>query len=349
LEGSVHRNADKIHINAQLIDTRTDTYVWAEEYDGDLTDMFALQSEIAQKVADHLQTKVSVVEKAAIAEPPTGDLVAYDLYLRAKDLINGIPFTARAKEDLLQAVQLLDQAVARDPSFFDAYGQLAAAHDRMYFLGFDHTDVRLKLAETAIHSVRRLRPDSGETHLTLGQHLYWAYQNYDRAREELTVAQRTLPNESRIPLMAGYIDRRQGHWEKSLEEIKQALEFDPRNFSIRQQVSLTYQGLRRYKETAATLDDVLAITPKDVTSKVQRAWVDLQWRADPKPLHMTIETVLAQDPSAVPAIVIQWLELALSERDPVAAEHALAAMPIGGCRDENIAFPNSWCQGLVAR
>ena len=209
--------------------------------------------------------------------------------------------------------------------------------------------MRLKLAETAIHSVRRLRPDSGETHLTLGQHLYWAYQNYDRAREELTVAQRTLPNESRIPLMAGYIDRRQGHWEKSLEEIKQALELDPRNFSIRQQVSLTYQGLRRYKETAATLDDVLAITPKDVTSKVQRAWVDLQWRADPKPLHMTIETILAQDPSAVPAIVIQWLELALSERDPVAAEHALAAMPIGGCRDENIAFPNSWCQGLVAR
>src|SRR2546423_6038259 len=249
----------------------------------------------------------------------------------------------------MQAVQLLDQAVARDPLFFLAYGELAGAHDRIYFLGFDHTDARLKLSGTALQSLRRLRPESGETHLALAQHLYWAYQDFDRAREELTVAQRTLPNESRIPLMAGYIDRRQGHWEKSLEEIKQALELDPRNFSIRQQVSLTYQGLRRYKETAATLDDVLAITPKDVTSKVQRAWVDLQWRADPKPLHMTIETVLAQDPSAVPAIVIQWLELALSERDPAAAEHALAAMPTGGCRDENIAFPNGWCQGLVAR
>ena len=349
LEGSVRRNAGRIFLNVQLVDTRTGTHVWTESYDRNSNDVFAMQTEVAQKVADRLGAETSSTEKAAIQEPPTADLVAYDLYLRAKDLINAISFSTRAKEDLLQAVQLLDQAVARDPSFFDAYGQLAAAHDRMYFLGFDHTDVRLKLAETAIHSVRRLRPDSGETHLTLGQHLYWAYQNYDRAREELTVAQRTLPNESRIPLMAGYIDRRQGHWEKSLEEIKQALELDPRNFSIRQQVSLTYQGLRRYKETAATLDDVLAITPKDVTSKVQRAWVDLQWRADPKPLHMTIETVLAQDPSAVPAIVIQWLELALSERDPVAAEHALAAMPIGGCRDENIAFPNSWCQGLVAR
>ncbi len=349
LEGSVRRNAGRIFLNVQLVDTRTGTHVWTESYDRNSNDVFAMQTEVAQKVADRLGAETSSTEKAAIQEPPTADLVAYDLYLRAKDLINAISFSTRAKEDLLQAVQLLDQAVARDPSFFDAYGQLAAAHDRMYFLGFDHTDVRLKLAETAIHSVRRLRPDSGETHLTLGQHLYWAYQNYDRAREELTVAQRTLPNESRIPLMAGYIDRRQGHWEKSLEEIKQALELDPRNFSIRQQVSLTYQGLRRYKETAATLDDVLAITPKDVTSKVQRAWVDLQWRADPKPLHMTIETVLAQDPSAVSAIVIQWLELALSERDPAAAEHALAAMPIGGCRDENIAFPNSWCQGLVAR
>src|SRR5882724_591726 len=349
LEGSVGRNAGRIFVKVQLIDTHTGAHVWADSYERDLNDVFAIQSKVAQKVADRLGAKTSSTEKAAIQEPPTTDLVAYDLYLRAKDLINGASFSTRAKEDLLQAVQLLDQAVERDPSFSDAYGQLAAAHDRTYFLGFDHTDARLKLAETAVESVRRLHPDSGETHLTLAQHLYWAYQNYDRAREELAVARRTLPNESRIPLMAGYIDRRQGHWEKSLEELKQALELDPRNFVIRQQISLTCQALRRYKETAAILDDLLTTAPKDVQTKVQRAWVDLQWRADPKPLHATIETVLAQDPNAVPAIVIQWLELALSERDPAAAEHALAAMPTGGCRDENIAFPNSWCQGLVAR
>jgi TolB-like protein/tRNA A-37 threonylcarbamoyl transferase component Bud32/Tfp pilus assembly protein PilF len=349
LEGSVRRDAGKIFLNVQLIDTRTDTQVWAEKYECDVNELFTVQSGITQKVAAQLHARVSAVEEAAIKEPPTTDLIAYDQYSRAKGLVNGVAFSTRAKEDLSQAVQLLDQAIARDPLFFDAYGQLAGAHDRIYFLGFDHTDARLKLAETAIQSVRRLRPDSGETHLTLAQHLYWAYQNYDRAREELAAARSTLPNESRIPLMAGYIDRRQGHWEKSLEEMKQALELDPRNFSIRQQISLTYQGLRRYKETAAALDDALAIAPKDVTTKVQRAWVDLQWRADPKPLHTTIETVLAQDPSAVSAIVIRWLDLALSERDPAAAEHALAAMPTGGCRDENIAFPNSWCEGLVAR
>jgi len=349
LEGSVRREAGRIHLNAKLIDTRTDTQVWAEEYDRDLTDLFAIQSEIAQKVADKFDTKVSSIEKAAIERAPTTDLVAYDRYLRGKQLVDGSSFSTRAKEDLLQAVELLGQAVARDPSFVIAYDPLAGAHDRLYFLGFDHTEARLQLAETAMQSIRRLRPESGETHLALAQHLYWAYGDYDRAGEELAAARTTLPNESRIPLLAGYIDRRQGHWEKSLQELKQALDLDPRNFSILQQISLTYQVLHRYKEASATLDRVLAIAPKDFATKVQRAWVDLQWRSDPKPLHTTIETVLAQDPNAAPVLVDQWLDLALSERDPAAAERALASMPTDGCYDENIPFPNSWCEGLVAR
>jgi len=349
LEGSVRREAGRIHLNAQLIDTRTDAHVWAQEYDRDLNDVFTLQSEIAQKVADQLGAPVSSTEKTAIQEPPTTDLVAYDAYLRGKDLINGISFSTRAKEDLSQAVQLLDQAVARDPFFFLAYGELAGAHDRIYFLGFDHNEPRLKSAEAAIQSIRRLRPDSGETHLALAQHYYWAYQDFDRAREELAIARHTLPNESRIPLMAGYIDRRQGHMEKSLEEMKQALELDPRDFSILQQISLTYQLLRRYTETAATLDRALAMAPNDVPTRVRRAWVDFQWRADPRPLHVTIEAILAQDPNAAPILVNQWLDLALGERDPAAAERALAAMPTDGCYDENIPFPNTWCEGLAAR
>src|SRR5216110_477596 len=348
LAGSVRREAGRIHLNAQLIDTRTDAHVWAEKYDRDLKDVFALQTQIAQKVADELGAKVSSTEKAAFDEPPTTDLVAYDSYLRGKDLINGISWSTRAKEDLMQAVQLLDQAVTRDPLFFLAYGELAGAHDRMYFLGFDHTDARLKLSETAIQSVRRLRPESGETHLVLAQHFYWAYADYDRAQSELVAARRTLPNESRIPLLSGYIDRRQSRWEKSLEEMKRALELDPRNFSILHQISLTYEALRRYKEMAATLDGALAISHKDVPSRVRRAWVDLEWRADPQPMHATIDTILAEDPNAAPVLVNQWLDLALWERDPAAAERALAGMPAdgGGCYAENIPFPNSWCEGL---
>ena len=349
LIGSVRRDAGRIHLNVQLIDTRNNARVWAKEYDRDLNDVFALQTQIAQKVADELGAKVSSTEKAAFDEPPTTDLIAYDAYLRAKDLINGIPFSTRVKDDLLEAVRLLGQAVGRDRVFFDAYAQLAGAHDRIYFLGFDHTAGRLKLSEAAIQSVRYLRRDSGETHLAVAQHLYWAYQNYDSAREELATARRTLPNESRIPLLAGYIDRREGRWGQSLDQMKQALELDPRNLSILQQTSLTYQALGRYKETIATLDKVLAIAPKDVAIKVWRAWVDLQWHSDPTPLHTTIDTALVRDPKTAPFIVLQWLDLAFSERDAAAAERALAAMPTGGCYDENIPFPDSWCRGLAAR
>lgn len=349
LEGSVRREAGRIHLNAKLIDTGTNTQVWAEEYDRDLTDLFAIQSEIAQKVADKFAAKVSSTEKAAIQEAPTTDLVAYDLYLRGKQLVDGVSFSTRGKEDLLQAVRLLEQAVARDPSFVIADDLLAGAHDRIYFLGFDHTEARLQLAETAMQSIRRLSPQSGETHLAFAQHFYWAYADYDRAREELAAARRTLPNESRIPLMFGYIERRQGHWEKSLEEMNKALELDPHNFSILQQISLTYEALRRYKEVAATLDHVLAIAPKDIPSRVRRAWVDLEWRADPKPLHNTIETILSEDPNAARVFVNHWLFLALCERDPVAAQRALDAMPEGGCNEESIPFPCNWWKGLLAR
>jgi serine/threonine-protein kinase len=349
LVGSVRRDAGRIHLNVKLIDTRDDSRIWAEEYHRDLNDVFALQTQIAQKIADRLGANVSSTEKAAIDELPTTDLIAYDAYLRAKDLINGISFSTRQKDDLLEAVRLLDQAVVRDPMFFDAYGQLAGAHDRIYFLGFDHTVARLKLSDAAIQSVRNLRPASGETHLAVAQHLYWAYQNYDLAREELAAARRTLPNEARIPLLAGYIDRRQGRWEESLDQMKQALELDPQNLSILQQLSLTYQALQRYQETVATLDKVMVIAPKDIAIKVWRAWVDLQWRSDPSPLHTTIETALTQDPNTAPFIVLHWLDLAFDERDAAAAERALAAMPTGGCYDENIPFPDSWCRGLVAR
>src|SRR6266480_1312854 len=195
LEGSVRREAGKIHLNAKLIDTRSGTQVWAEEYDRDLSRVFAIQSEIAQKVADKFDTKVSSIEKAAIERPPTTDLVAYDLYLRGKQLVDGISFSTRAKEDLLQAVGLLEQAAARDPAFAIAYDLLAGAHDRIYFLGFDHTEARLQLAETAMQSIRRLSPESGETHLAFAQHLYWAYGDYDRAQEELAAAQQKLPNQ----------------------------------------------------------------------------------------------------------------------------------------------------------
>jgi tetratricopeptide (TPR) repeat protein len=322
--------------------------VWAEQYDRNLTDVFTLQSEIAQKIADKLGVGVSPAEKTALQEEPAADLISYEAYLRAKDLAYDISLSTGTKEDLFQAVQLLDQAVARDPSFFDAYCQLAGLHDRIYFGGLDHTDARLKLAETAIQSIQRLRPELGETHLALAQHYYYAYRDYDRARQELVLARLALPNESRIPLLAGYIDRRQGRWEKSLEEISQALELNPRDFSILQQIALTYEALGRYKEMSATLDSMLAMAPKDIPSRVRRALVDLEGRADAKPFHTAVDAILADDANAALGFVNPWLLVVLRERDSVGIRRALSNMGDGGCFDENIPFPNGWCEGLAA-
>ena len=348
LTGNVQRQGARIRLNAELIDVRKNARVWAEQYDRNLSDPFTLQGEIAQKIADKLGVGVSPAEKTALQEAATADLTSYDAYLRAKDLLYDISLSTRQKEGLFQAVQLLDQAVARDPSFFDAYCQLAGAHDRIFFSAFDHTDVRLKLSETVIQSIQRLHPERGETHLALAQHYYYAYRDYNRARQELVLAHLTLPNESRIPLLAGYIDRRQGRWEESLEEMTQALDLNPRDFSVLQQIALTYEALGRYKEMAATLDRMLAMAPKDVPSQVRRALVDLENRADPKPFQTAIDAILADDANAALGFVNPWLLVVLRERGSVGAQHALSNMGTGGCFDENIPFPNDWCEGLAA-
>ena len=349
LTGSVETKGDTVHVNAELIETRKNSRVWAEQYDRNLSDLYTLQSEIAQKIADKLGVRVSPSEKTALQEAPAADLVSYRAYLRAKDLLNGIALSTRQKEDLVQAVQLLDQAVARSPSFFDAYCQLAGAHDRMYFGGFDHSDARLKLAETVIQSIQRLSPESGDTHLALAQHYYWAKRDYERARQELVLARLTLPNESRIPLLAGYIDRRQGRWEKSLEEFTQALELNPQDFAVLQQIALTYEALGHYKEMAATLDRVLAIAPKDVPSRVRRALVDLENRADPKAFHTAVDAILTEDPNASLCFVNPWLFLVLRAPDPAAVQRALFSLTGCGCFDENVPFPSGWCEGQLAK
>src|SRR5204862_6901489 len=198
LEGSVRRAGTVLHMNAQLIDTRTDNHVWAEEYDRNLNDLFAVQSEIAQKVAQHLHAKLSVSEKSAVEERPTQDLVAYDFYVRALSIIYNAQVPQGPSVNLSEAVDLLNKAVARDPKFFQAYCQLAFAHDLVYQGDIDHTPARLAMAQSAIDSAFRLRPDSGEAHLALACHLFFGYLAYDRARAELGLAQQTLPNNRQL-------------------------------------------------------------------------------------------------------------------------------------------------------
>jgi serine/threonine-protein kinase len=348
LKGSVRWEAGRIHLNAQLIDTRIGKPVWGQEYDQDLANVFLTQTDIAQKVADQLEAKVSVVEKTAIEEPPTSDLVAYDLYLRAKDLLLTL-FSGRAIADLLQAADLLNQSVAHDSSFFEAYCELAYTHDQLYFLGFDHTPARLALAEAAIQAAFRLRPEAGEAHLARAENLYRGYLDYEGAMAELAAASRTMPNSSRVFALKGYIQRRQGRWEESTRNFERAIELDPSNFSTPQQLAISYGVLRRYTEEKTVLDRVLSIVPNDVDTRVARASVDFHWKADTRFLHETINSIRATAPAALPNVANDWLSCALAERDIVAAKDALNAFGEVPLTDYAVHSNRLVVEGVIAR
>src|SRR5947199_6555555 len=188
LEGSVQRTGNRVRVTAQLIDAGTDTHLWAERYDRDLADVFAIQSEIAQTIADQLQAKISPSEKAAIEKAPTSDLVAYDLYLRAQALFADTSDAVHAREKLPQAAQLLDEALTRDPNFLQAWCLLSRVHSVAYFRGHDHTPARLDLAMAALERAMRLEPDAGEVHLAFANYYYNSFRDYKRVRDELTLA-----------------------------------------------------------------------------------------------------------------------------------------------------------------
>jgi serine/threonine-protein kinase len=349
VEGTVQRAGNRVRVNAQLIDARTDKQLWGQTYDRDLADVFAIQSEIAKAIATQLQAKLSPSEKAAIEKPPTVDLAAFDLYSRAKTLLLTISFSGRTKDILLQAVDLLNQAVARDRKFFLAYSQLAFANDNLYLINLDRTAARLAAGDAAVQAAMRLRPDSGEAHLVLAGHLYRAYLDYDRARAEIAAARRTLPNEPMVFELAGLIDRRQGRWEESIRSFEREMELDPRNIYILQQVALSYQFLRRYAEMAAVLDRALAISPKDIDTRVARAQIDLDSHADPRPLQTTIDAILNEDPTAAPTLADTWLNLALCERDPAGVGRAMVALSTNTFRVDAVLWSHSFVDGLMAR
>jgi len=348
LEGTVGQTHGKVRITAQLTDARTQNRLWAETYQRDLGEVFAIQSEIVQRTISQLRANVSEKEKAAIAERPTKDLTAYGLYVRANALTATIALNPQINDRLREAIQLLDQAIARDPDFYLAYCELSVTHDYLYFFGLDHTPERLALAEAALKAVVRLRRDAGETHLARANFFYRCYLDYNHARTELGLAERALPNNSQIFELTGYIDRRQGLWNESARSLQRALELDPRNFFMLQQIALSYQEFRQFGAMAAALDRALKLIPRDVDTRVTRALVDLEWKADPQPLDEIIRKTLAEDPAKAPDLAAQWFYVGLCERDRVAVAQALAAIPANGI-SVDLNFPRSWCEGLAAR
>jgi eukaryotic-like serine/threonine-protein kinase len=297
LEGTVRRSGQKVHVNAQLVDARAGTGLWAEEYDRDLSEIFAVEVELAQSIANGLGAFISAHEKLAIQERATENLIAFDLYTRAKNLLLTASVSDDARAQLLQATELLNQAVAHDPSFFRAYCQLAQAHGRIYVRGYDHTPARLALAEAAVRTASRLRPDAGETHLARAENLYEAYLDYDGALAELELARQSLPNDARVYQLMGQIQSRQGRLDESERNLERAVELDPRDFETLRQIAISYDFFPRHPEANLVLDPPLGVDPNYVEVRAVGAFQDLDWNANTRPLHRMIDEVRARKSS----------------------------------------------------
>jgi serine/threonine-protein kinase len=353
LEGSVQRSGNRVRVNAQLVDIRTDRHLWAQSYDRDVADVFAIESELAKTIADQLQAKLSPAERNAIELSPTSDLTAFDLYTRAKDLLLRLgSITGNDEINSLRAIDLLNQAVARDPLFFDAFCQLAQAHDALYVLGYDHTSARLALADAAVQAASHLRPDAGETHLSRARNLYQGYLDYAGALAELELARRTLPNDPRVLLWKGLIERRRGLWGESTQNLERAIERDPRNFFLLDQTAQSYQALRRYTDEKETYDRILAVEPNDSVAKVTHALIELNSNANTRPAREMIESIMATNPAANASIADAWLLCSLAERNATAALNALNALgenPINLASVDNARFNSAFVEGVIAR
>ncbi|MFN2623635.1 MAG: tetratricopeptide repeat protein [Chthoniobacterales bacterium] len=348
LEGSVQRTKDRVRVTAQLIDARTDDHQWAEVYDRQIVDVFAIQTEIAQAITRQLEAKLSPREKAAI-EPSTRDVVAFDLYLQAKELVKTFHDTPNWKETLLKAVRLLDEAISRDPNFALAYCWRTNAHDALYWNGLDRSPARVELAQASAEKALALIPDLGEAHLAQALVYYHGKRDYARAFAELALANRTLPNSAEVASMAGFIARRQGRWDEAVKNLEKAFDLDPANPRIVNGLSVVYDLLRRYDDEAALFDRAAMVNPATRNySQMVHAQIELE-RGDLKAAHSFLNSLPSDyDPDG--AATWTRINLALFERNAERAAAILASFK----NDELVAstgrpVPVSFWQGIIAR
>jgi len=349
VEGRVSRDAKRVRVNAHLIDATTGARRWAEHYDRDAKNVFGINSELARAIAHQLNAHITTLENAEIGQPPTTNLEAYDLYLKASSISKEAIFSNQIGENLLQSIALLDEAVSRDPQFFAAYCDLAMINDELYFIGFDHTAHRLGVAEKAVAAIAKLRPDAPETHLALAIHRYWGYLDYDGALRELLLAQKGLPNDANVVALQAYIDRRQGRWDKAADELLRAMDLNPRDVYIQQEVALTFQMQRRFLEMATALDRALAIMPSHAATRILQSTVAYQRLGDTRPLHDVIEAMMAADPKVGPQLAEYCFRLGCWERDVDIMKKAIEVMPPEGMAVDSARFPRAWCEAMAAK
>ncbi|MGH9885585.1 MAG: tetratricopeptide repeat protein, partial [bacterium] len=289
LEGSVQKAGNAVHINVQLIDARNDSHLWAQSYDGDLKDIFGVQKDVAQRVADALKAQLLPAESARIATVPTQNPEAYDPYLRANvHFQRGYDQAALTSSEMPLAIAAYKQALAKDPGFALAAAMLAQAQMRTYWLVPDHTEARLGAAKAAAEQALALQPDLGEAHVALGAYWYYGYRDYAQALQQLDLARKSMPNSAAVELYAGAILRRQGRWSEAITHMQRAIVLDPRSSLAIDQLAVAYQALRRYAEADPVFARAVAVTQDPTDEQITHAYNTVIWKGDLAPLRAAV-------------------------------------------------------------
>src|SRR5262245_9859909 len=349
LEGSVQRIANKVRVNAQLIDARNDAHLWANTYDRDLADVFGIQSEIAETIAKQLQAHLSANEKARIEKPATTDPIAYDLYLRARQL-DELTNDPDAKGSLLQAISLLEEAVRRDPKFLRAYCLMCEINLDLYWSGFDHTKERREMAHAALQKAEEIQPDAGEVHWMKALYAYHGFRDYDRALEELKPAMQLLPNEARLYVLAGAVDRRTARFPEAEANFKRAVELDPRNFYALMEAGSTFQGVRRYAEARRLHERALNVLPNNPFVTFLIGFNSFAQTGDTADWQNSLQQIAQKGPESARGVAFPLLVCSWMQRDRAAAEKAVALIPPEGIANsfDEAAVPREYCVGRTA-
>ena len=342
VEGSVQHTGNRVRVNAQLIDTRTNATPWAEHYDRSLEDAFVLQSDITEAIARQLRAQISPEEKSAIKAPSATDLQAYNLYLRARYIYQNSFFYT---EHLPEAVGLLDEAVGRDPKFVRAWCLLSDVHTQVYRRTNDRTPVRIELARTALDHAQALAPDDGEVHLSRTLFATRCLHDQAQAVAELEIARRLLPNSPTVYLYRSDL-RVDPTPEGRLRDLEHAFALDPRDRIVGGKLAANYRAMFRYDEAIRVVDRQLALLPGDPDLRLERGRLDVEGWADCRRYMNTLAELIAEDPTKVPGLFSP--DVTLCARTPESAALVLAFLPHESADQINMA-PYAYCEGFIAR
>jgi len=346
LEGSVRREGNRVRVTVQLINATNDEHIWGNNYDRDLIDVFAIQTDLAHEIADALQAKLSPIEKEQIGRKPTQNADAYLLYVQAHDIFNR---TDRLRDDIVKVEGLYEEAVKKDPTFALAFAGLGMVENWMYH-SFDPTPARRDKAKAAVDSAIRLRPDLPEARLALGFFYYYCDrddQHYQRALDEFGVAQRSLPNNADVYLAIGAIERRQGKWAQSTANMEKAAALDPKNAWVLQNLSFNYEANRDFETAEKILDRGLAVAPQSFAIRGLKAKLALEWKGDAS----VSEKFLAEVPAGVDPegiVTLSRINILILQRRFAEALQLVKKMPKETVHGEGTApTPKAFFEGIL--